>query len=94
MNAVEDGTFVFAIDKESMISIDLVEDSKIEGSDSAVIMKPTAFLSGDLLFLAYMMGKPNFASARLGAIGVIFRRRSGRAENAFQSIKRGWGFFS
>lgn len=67
MNAVEDGTFVFTHEKESnTFSIDLVEDSKIEESvekDKLLVKKPTAYLSGDLLFLAYMMGKPNFASS-------------------------------
>ena len=65
MNEIEDGSLVFTKEGDEY-SIDLVEASSVaveEDDGDRIVIEPTAYLSGDLLFLAYMMGKENFSSA-------------------------------
>lgn len=65
MNLIEDGSLVFTKEGDEY-SIDLVETSSIsvgEENNDRIVIESTAYLSGDLLFLAYMMGKENFSSA-------------------------------
>ena len=66
INAVETSDLVFEKDGESW-SIDLVSVDPIlrstTASENKFAIHPVSYLSGDLAFLAYMMGKENFSPA-------------------------------
>ena len=64
INIIEDSDLVFnsvtSADGTSTLSIDMVKSNR---HVSALSIKPTSFMVGDLAFLAVMMGKPNFSGA-------------------------------
>ena len=62
INAIENGVLVFETDGQSL-SIDLVSKDLVSESANKLVIRPISFLSGDLAFLAYMMGKENFSPA-------------------------------
>lgn len=62
INAIENGVSVFETDGQTL-SIDLVSKDLISESANKLVIRPISFLSGDLAFLAYMMGKENFSPA-------------------------------
>ena len=62
INAIENGVLVFEADGQTL-SIDLVSKDSISESANKLVIRPISFLSGDLAFLAYMMGKENFSPA-------------------------------